>query len=154
MQVIIVETTLCNLITVVDLESNLSSVCIAWFCLCNWMFRWQQTGCAKLPSCLTRLTNAATPFQQRRSFLPGFSSPFGGKSKKLVYTEQTLLGWVLMACSCYLHKYIYCLCCFSCTSLRPLFMIYRNLSYPLIAWINAGPIFYFPNLRLFLVCIF
>jgi len=55
------------------------------------MFRWHQT-CGKVPSCVTLLRNGSTPTQQQRSFLPGFSNPFGGKSKKLVYTEQTLLG--------------------------------------------------------------
>jgi len=64
--------------------------CLIWICHC--MFRWHQTCCAKAPCCLTLLTSAFTPYQQQRTFLPGFSSSFGGKSKKLVYTEQTLLG--------------------------------------------------------------
>ena len=72
--------------------SKLFCVCvIIHFGLCKCVFRLHQT-CAKVPSCVTLLTNASAPVQQQRSFLPGFSNPFGGKSKKLVYTEQTLLG--------------------------------------------------------------
>jgi len=56
------------------------------------MFRCHRT-CGREPACVSLLRNAAiTPTQQRRSFLPAFPNPFGGKSKKLVYNEQTLLG--------------------------------------------------------------